>query len=188
VRPADPKKGVWPTPSWLFEPLNARHRFDLDAAASKSNAKCARYFTEKDNALAQQWKARCFWNNPPYGVDTGKTRKAGTDEWVAYARRQVELGIAKSGCLLVPVKAETAWYQDLVWGECRVVASRKVRDGDFAGRWYRLREPQFDVEVLELRGRVSFTDYAATKTATGFFASALVFFNAPARPALLLEP
>lgn len=181
MRPADPKKGVWPTPSWLFDPLNARHRFDLDAAASPGNAKCKRYFTEKQNALAQKWDSRCFWNNPPYGTEPG------TDVWVAHARRQVELSIAKRGCLLIPVKAETAWYQDLVWGECRVIASRKVRDGDFAGRWYRLREPLWDVEVLELRGRVSFST-GGTKTETGFFANALVFYNPPARPALLLEP
>lgn len=175
MRPADPKKGVWPTPSWLFDPLHARHRFDLDAAASPGNAKCARYFTEKQNALLQLWKARCFWNNPPYGVEPS------TGVWVAYARRQVEMGTAKRGCLLIPVKAETAWYSELVWGECRVVASRHVRQGDFAGRWYRLREPLWDVEVLELRGRVSFG------AGNGFFANALVFFNAPARPALLLE-
>lgn len=179
MRPADPNKGVWPTPDWLFKPLHQRHRFDLDAAASKSNAKCGRYFTEKQNALSRPWKARCFWNNPPYGVELS------TGVWVTYARHQVELGHAKSGCLLIPVKAETEWYQDSVWGECRVIASRKVTKGDLAGRWYRLREPAFDVEVLELRGRVSFST-GGTKTETGFFASALVFFNAPAQPALLL--
>lgn len=178
MRPADPNKGIWPTPDWLFKPLHRRHRFDLDAAASASNAKCAKYFTEKDNALVRPWKARCFWNNPPYGCEPG------TDAWVEHARRQVELGHAKSGCLLIPVKAETAWYQDLVWGQNRVIASRKVTEGDLSGRWYRLREPHFDVEVLELRGRVSFAQ-GNGRTETGFFASALVFFNAPARPALL---
>jgi phage N-6-adenine-methyltransferase len=179
MRPSDPKKGVWPTPDWLFQPLNARHRFDLDAAADNSNAKCARYFTVRTSALARPWTSRCFWNNPPYGTEPS------TGVWVEYARHQVELGHAKSGCLLIPVKAETAWYQDAVWGDCRVVASRKVTDGPLAGRWYRLREPLWDVEVLELRGRVSFST-GGTKTETGFFASALVFFNAPARPALII--
>ena len=178
MRPEDPNKGVWPTPSWLFDPLNRRHRFDLDAAASRGNAKCAKYFTEKQNALTRLWKARCFWNNPPYGCEPG------TDVWVEYARRQVELEHAKSGCLLIPVKAETAWYQDLVWGRNDVIASRKVTSGPIRGRWYRLRERHWDVEVLELRGRVSFSS-GGTKTETGFFANALVFFNAPPTPALL---
>ena len=71
MRPADPNKGVWPTPDWLFAPLHARHRFDLDAAASKSNAKCRRFFSEQQNALTRAWKARCFWNNPPYGCEPG---------------------------------------------------------------------------------------------------------------------
>lgn len=179
MRPADPNKGVWPTPDWLFEPLNELHRFDLDAAASKSNAKCARYFDEKQNALIRTWDARCFWNNPPYGCEPG------TDVWVAHARRQVELGHAKSGCLLVPCKAETAWYQDLVWGSNRVVASKKVLKGPLAGRWYRLEEPLWHVEVLELRGRVSFAK-GDGRTETGFFASSLVFFNPGRKPALLL--
>lgn len=174
MRPVDPRKGVWPTPDSLFKPLHARHAFDLDAAADSSNAKCDRYFSERDNALLRPWTSSCFWLNPPYGMDPG------TDEWVAHARHQVELGHARSGCLLIPCKAETAWYQDLVWGECRVVASRKVTDGPLAGRWYRLEEPLWHVEVLELRGRVSFGG------GNGFFANSLVFFNAPARPALLL--
>jgi phage N-6-adenine-methyltransferase len=178
MRPADPNKGVWPTPGWLFDPLHARHRFDLDAAADADNAKCRRFFSVRTSALTRRWTSRCFWLNPPYGCEPD------TGTWVKYARVQVELGHAKSGCLLIPVKAETAWYQDAVWGDCRVVASRKVLDGPLAGRWYRLREPRFDVEVLELRGRVSFSS-GGTKTETGFFASALVFFNAPARPALL---
>lgn len=176
MRPTDPNKGVWPTPDWLFGPLHARHRFDLDAAASKSNAKCRRYFSEQQNALARPWHSRCCWLNHPYGVEPGN------GIWVAYARRQVELGHAKRLCCLVPVKAETAWYQDVVWGDNRVIASRKVTDGPLAGRWYRLREPSFDVEVLELRSRVPFGE------GSGFFASALVFFNAPARPALLEHP
>lgn len=179
MRPADPNKGVWPTPDRIFAPLHARHRFDLDAAASPSNAKCRRYFTEKQNALAQKWRCRCFWNNPPYGTEPG------TDAWVAHARRQVELGHATSGCLLIPVKAETAWYQDLVWGHNDVVASRKVTTGPLRGRWYRLREPRFDVEVLELRARVSFGEGTGRST-NGFFASALVFFNPGPTPALLL--
>lgn len=180
MRPGDPNKGVWPTPGWLFDPLHRRHRFDLDAAASASNAKCPRFFTEKQNALARPWTSRCFWNNPPYGTEPS------TGVWVEYARRQVELGHARSGCLLIPVKAETAWYQDAVWGDCRVVASRKVADGPFAGRWYRLKEPRWPVEVLELRGRVSFST-GGTKTETGFFASALVFFNAPSGALLFGE-
>lgn len=178
MRPPDPNKGVWPTPDRIFQPLHQRHRFDLDAAASKDNTKCRRFFSVRTSALERAWKCRCFWNNPPYGCEPG------TGRWVEYARRQVELGHAKSGCLLIPVKAETQWWQDFVLGRFHVVASRKVTDGPLPGAWLRLRERQFDVEVLLLRGRVSFSS-GGTKTETGFFASALVFFNAPARPALL---
>lgn len=174
MKPADPKGGVWPTPDWLFAPLERRHRFELDAAADQHNTKCRTFFSKKDDALSREWRCTTFWCNPPYGT------RPGTDVWVAHARRQVELGHAKRGCLLVPTKPETAWYQDLVWGECRVTASRKVLDAPLAGRWYRLAEPLWPVEVLELRGRVSFGG------GNGFFGSTLVFFNAPVKPALLL--
>lgn len=174
MRPADPNKGVWPTPDWLFGPLHRRHRFDLDAAASDDNAKCRRYFTVRTSALARPWDCRCFWLNPPYGTEPS------TGVWVEYARGQVEAGIAQSGCLLVPVKAETAWWQDFVRGRNRVVASAKVTDGPLQGCWFRLREARWDVEVLELRRRVSFGGGNG-----GFFASALVFLNPGRRPALL---
>ena len=163
-----PHNDVWSTPSWLFDPLHARLRFDLDCAADARNAKCRRFFDEQANALAQCWDARCWWANVPYG------RQPGTGEWVGYARHQVEQ-LGNQGCLLIPVKAETEWYQDLVWGRNDVIASRKILDGPIRGRWYRLREPGMLVELLELRARVSFGDGSGN----GWFASALVLYNAP---------
>ena len=124
----------------------------------------------------QRWHCRCFFLNPPYG------QKPTTGAWVEHARRQVEDGHALSGCLLVPVKAETEWWQDHVRGHNRVVASRKVTAGPLPGCWYRLREKRWDVEVLELRGRVPFED-----DNTGRFASALVFLNPGPQRALLFD-
>ena len=33
------------TPQWLFDALNAEFKFTLDAAASKANAKCKRFYS-----------------------------------------------------------------------------------------------------------------------------------------------
>lgn len=171
-RPMDPRKGRWSTPDWLFHPLNTLLSFDLDAAASKANKKCGRYFTEQQNALARPWDGKSVWCNPPYG------QKPGTDVWVQHGRGWAER-LGNRACLLIPVKADTAWYHELVWGRCRVQTSANLR-GPVPGRWYQLREPWGYVELLELRGRVNF----GGAEGPGFFASAVVLFNAGPSPVL----
>lgn len=46
----------WPTPQWLFDQQNAKWRFDLDAAASATNAKCRKFYTIADDALRMPWR------------------------------------------------------------------------------------------------------------------------------------
>lgn len=171
-RPADPRKGNWSTPDWLFAPLHQVLEFDLDAAADKKNAKCRQYFTRKENALERDWSGLSVWCNPPYG------QLPGTDVWVEQGRRQAR-NLGNRVTMLVPVKAETAWYQDFVWGSNRVQASAILR-GPVPGRWYRLEERWGYVELLELRGRVEF----GGSDGAGFFASAVVVFNAGHHPVL----
>lgn len=60
----------WATPQDLFNSLNDVFKFDLDAAASKDNAKCLHYFTAAENGLAQSWHGN-VWLNPPYGREIG---------------------------------------------------------------------------------------------------------------------
>lgn len=57
----------WVTPQWFFDYFNERFNFTLDAAATKSDAKCEKYFTPNDDGLAQSWKHETVWLNPPYG-------------------------------------------------------------------------------------------------------------------------
>lgn len=52
--------------------------------------------------------------------------------------------------------------------------------GPLPGRWYRLEEAWGYVELLELLGRVEFEG----QEGPGFFASAVVLFNAGRRPVL----
>ena len=55
-------KNFWETPQRLFDELDAEFHFTLDAAASDGNHKCARYFTQSDDGLRQNWGGvkRCF--------------------------------------------------------------------------------------------------------------------------------
>lgn len=79
----------WATPPALFEALHAEFGFTLDVCASPWNAKLPRYFTEKEDGLAQDWSGeRCFMN-PPYGRAVGNCgsrrpspRLAGSARWL----------------------------------------------------------------------------------------------------------
>ena len=51
-------KNFWETPQKLFDELDAEFHFTLDAAASDENHKCARYFTQNDDGLRQNWGGR----------------------------------------------------------------------------------------------------------------------------------
>lgn len=49
----------WATPQWLFDELNTKYHFTLDAAASDENHKCDRYYTVKEDGLTQKWGGLC---------------------------------------------------------------------------------------------------------------------------------
>lgn len=50
-------------------------RFTLDPCATPENAKCAKFFTEADDGLAQDWSDETVWLNPPYGKTIGSWMK-----------------------------------------------------------------------------------------------------------------
>lgn len=57
----------YPTPDWLYRPLDKVFRFEVDVAANKHNAKCQRYFTQSQSGLKQDWtKFKSVWCNPPF--------------------------------------------------------------------------------------------------------------------------
>jgi len=109
---------MWETPQDFFDKLNDEFHFTLDACATGANRKCDRYFSERDNGLAQNWAGHTVWCNPPYG------RKK-TALWVQKA-------VQESWCLgttvvmLLPARTDTAWFHDFILGrsEIRFVRGR----------------------------------------------------------------
>ena len=91
----------WATPQDFFDELDRMFDFQLDVAANAENAKCARFFTKKENGLIQEWANR-NWMNPPYG----KT----ISEWVKKADQEAEKG--KLTVALLPARTDTAWFHD----------------------------------------------------------------------------
>ena len=98
----------WATPPEVFDPLHAEFGFTVDACATPDNAKCARFWSEADNGLAQNWTGERVWMNPPYGREVAAwTQKA------AHSRAAVVVG-------LLPASTDLAWWHRDVIDRARV--------------------------------------------------------------------
>ena len=82
---------------------NTLYHFTLDAAATTENAKCQRFFTKEDDALAQDWGGEIVWCNPPYGRSIRK--------WVKKAYEESRKPGTKV-VMLLPARTDTAWFHD----------------------------------------------------------------------------
>ena len=89
----------WSTPDDLFGELNEIFHFDLDACASRANAKCQRFFTKEQDALTRRWRGT-VWMNPPYGREIAKFMRKAYEESLAGA----------SVVCLVPSRTDTDWW------------------------------------------------------------------------------
>lgn len=94
------KSDEWTTPPDLFEELDKDFRFGLDAAASKENALCPRFFTIEDNALIQNWFGYgTIFVNPPYSR---------VGEFLEKAYLESIRGV--TSVFLVPSRTDTKWW------------------------------------------------------------------------------
>lgn len=103
----------WSTPQDLFDELHREFDFQLDVCATDVNAKCAMYFTEAEDGLAQPWTGRC-WMNPPYGELISR--------WVEKAHEAARTTADLVVCL-VPARVDTGWW----WDHCRFGEIRLLR-------------------------------------------------------------
>lgn len=105
---------MWATPQDFFDKYNEKFAFKTDVCASPENAKCANFYTEQINGLAQQWTGSC-WMNPPYG--------RAIKEWMRKAYES-SLDGATVVCL-VPARTDTAWWHDYaVKGDIEFIRGR----------------------------------------------------------------
>lgn len=113
----------WATPDELFKELDNEFHFTLDPCASDWNAKCEKYFTEKNDGLKQDWGKERVFVNPPYGKILG--------EWMKKAYESAQKG-AVVVCL-VPAATDLAWFHDYALkGEIRFLRGRprfKTKEG-----------------------------------------------------------
>lgn len=91
----------WTTPRWLFDRLNERFQFTLDAAASPGNALCAKYHIWPDGLC--DWTGERVFVNPPY---------SDIKAWAEHFTEQASK--AKLIVALVPARVDTRWFQEHV--------------------------------------------------------------------------
>ena len=103
---------LWATPQDLYDELQWEFGFTLDVCATDDNAKCATYYTEREDGLSQPWTGTC-WMNPPYGDVIAA--------WVKKAYESAQAG-ATVVCL-VPARVDTRWW----WDHCRYGEIRFLR-------------------------------------------------------------
>ena len=104
------ERDEWRTDPVLFHLLDTMFLFNLDAAASKENTLCQRYFTQENSALDNRWGTIHYptraWCNPPFSVKA-KFLEKGWEEWL---RHDVK------SCFLLPGDAmETGWWRNAVY-------------------------------------------------------------------------
>ncbi len=107
----------WATPQDLFDKLDKEFDFQLDAAASRDNAKCVFFYSKEKDGLSHSWAGLgAVWLNPPYGKTIG--------QWVAKAHAESLKG-ATVVCLL-PARTDTKWWHDYVlpFAEIRYIRGR----------------------------------------------------------------
>lgn len=91
----------WQTPKVIYEVLNKRFKFTRDAAASKDNSHCDRYWTKEDNALLMDWsQEKSIFCNPPYSK---------VAEFLAEAHKP------ERAIFLIPFRPQTGFFLRYVW-------------------------------------------------------------------------
>ena len=91
----------WPTPPDFYEMLNLEFGFTLDPCATPDNAKCARFFTQADNGLLQDWTGEIVFVNPPYSQAIA---------WIEKATREARNGVTV--VMLMASRTGTDWFCD----------------------------------------------------------------------------
>ncbi|MCB1418680.1 MAG: hypothetical protein KDJ74_06640 [Notoacmeibacter sp.] len=115
----------WATPQYIFDALDEEFDFTLDPCATPENAKCARYYTMRDNGLMQDWKRERVFCNPPYGRQVG--------DWVRKCYQSSVEGALV--VVLLPCATSTGWFHEWIHGkaELRFIKGRlKFNDGQMS--------------------------------------------------------
>lgn len=109
-------KDDWETPADLFAELHKEFNFTLDAAASDTNHKLPRYYTEADDGLAHSWEGERVFVNPPYSRRT-KTNP-GQEAWIEKAYSEAQKGALV--IMLLPARTDTKAFHRYILNHAEI--------------------------------------------------------------------
>ena len=93
------KTDDWYTPQYIIDDVCKTYglgSFELDACASKENAKASVFYTKEDNGLSKDWSQYdSVWCNPPYGREIGKWIKKAYED-VTFIKGRIKFGGSKN--------------------------------------------------------------------------------------------
>lgn len=102
------KTPEWATPPDFFNTLQKEFHFNLDPCATPENAKCAVFYTREQDGLAQSWRGKRIFCNPPYGREIGG--------WV----RKCATGGGAITVALLPARTDTRWWHEHIQDKAEV--------------------------------------------------------------------
>lgn len=100
----------WATPKAFFDELNNEFNFTLDPCATQQNAKCDKYYTQKENGLLQEWQGETVFCNPPYGGEIYK--------WVEKCDNEAKKGATV--VMLIPARTDTRYFHDFIYNKYEI--------------------------------------------------------------------
>lgn len=96
-------RDLWSTPSELVAWMESEYGdYDIDAAASKENAVCEKFYSKETNCLNRWWGSnKHIWLNPPYSNITPFVKKA-----IEQMEHNNQIDI------LLPCDTSTGWFYE----------------------------------------------------------------------------
>ena len=110
----------WETPPDFFAELDKEFRFTLDACALPETAKCADYFTPKDDGLSRPWiapRGGAVFCNPPYSRRTKDS--PGQEAWIKKAAEEGQRPGAVV-VMLIPARTDTLAFHKYIYHKAEI--------------------------------------------------------------------
>lgn len=111
-------KDMWATPQSFFDELNNEFHFTLDPCATKTNAKCNKFYTIDEDGLQQDWEGEFVFCNPPYGKMIS--------QWVRKCSQESKKPNTTVVALL-PARTDTRYFHDYIYGKAKEIRFIKGR-------------------------------------------------------------
>lgn len=149
----DVVRDLWSTPSELVSWMESEFGdYDIDAAASKENAVCEKFYSKETNCLKRWWGSnKHIWLNPPYSNITPFVKKA-----IEQMEHNNQIDI------LLPCDTSTGWFYEAQQRAAEII-------------WITGEVYQEDGTEYSRTGRIAFTSALTGKPVQGNNKGSVIF-------------